>query len=159
MEIFVNVVFSFLVACGLVMVFVPFVPALLYMLIVTTIFAAVGGFGVITVNNLIVLSAIVLISFLVDTLAGVIGARWGGASKKSIGFGILGLVTGLILLPPIGAIIGLFVGVFLSEIRSKNGEGALKAASGSLIGALAGMIINFFLALTFFILFIVFLAN
>ncbi|MBI2474628.1 MAG: DUF456 domain-containing protein [Candidatus Taylorbacteria bacterium] len=158
MEIAFYTIFSLLLSLGLVMVFVPFFPAMLYMFVITLIFAAISDFKLITPVNLAVFAVLVLINVVVDWMAGLIGARWGGASKRALGFGLIGLVAGFLLLPPIGGIFGLFAGVLLAEITAgKNAKAALKAASGGAVGALAGIAINFILALSFLIIFIVFL--
>jgi uncharacterized protein YqgC (DUF456 family) len=159
MAIALNTIFSLLVALGLVMVFVPLLPAMLYMFIVTLIFAAVTDFAIITPANLAIFGLIVILNFLVDWTAGLIGARYGGASKRAIGLGIIGLVAGFILFPPFGGILGLFLGVLIAEVSAgKDAKFALRAASSSTIGALSGMAINFILALFYLIFFLFFLA-
>ncbi|OQA03533.1 MAG: hypothetical protein BWY68_00712 [bacterium ADurb.Bin400] len=96
-------------------------------------------------------------SIAVDYFAGILGARYGGASKKAVLYGFVGLILGLVLLPPFGGIIGLFAGVAIAEWYShRNKQRAVKAAAGSLIGSLTGILINLTLALLLLVLFIIF---
>jgi uncharacterized protein YqgC (DUF456 family) len=157
MDIALLAVFSVLVFAGIFAVFVPVFPALFYMLTVATIYGFVDHFERVTPNNLWVLAGIFALAFVVDSLSGVLGAKYGGASKKAMLWGFAGLVIGAVLLPPFGAIPGLFVGVLAAEIAGKKGgKDALKAAAGSVLGAVAGMAVNAMLAIAFFALFMAF---
>lgn len=148
---------SILVFFGVFTTFVPFLPGIFFMLLVSFIFAVVTGFSVLTPSELGILGSIFLVALLNDTFSGIIGAKWGGASNKSIMAGLLGLVLGFFILPPLGAIIGFFGGIFLSEIYlGKNREKAIKAATGSMIGSAVGILINTILAISFFVLFMIF---
>lgn len=158
MDIFITVLFTVCISLGIFMVFIPFLPGLFYMFVLTAVFAAMEKFQVITVGNLVIFASLVVVAFAVDSLSGLLGAKWGGASKKSMAFGIIGLLIGLVLMPPFGGIVGLFAGVLFGELYlGRKGERALKAATGSIIGSATGMLINFILALFYFILFLVFL--
>lgn len=151
------IIFSLLLLPGLLGVFLPLLPSIPYMFVVTLIFGLIDKFQHLTVVNLIILGIIALFSLLVDYFSGALGAKYGGASKKTLFWGIIGLILGLIVFPPFGGIAGLFLGVLVAElIQYKDHLKALKAASGSLIGSLTGMILNFLLALFFFVLFLVF---
>jgi len=137
------------------MVFVPMLPALFYMTVLAVIFSMMTGFSVITPLELLILGVILTVGFLNDLFSGILGAKWGGASKKSIFYGFIGLVMGTILFPPLGGIVGLFAGILIAELlQGKANQNAIKAATGSVIGAAVGMIINLFLASAFFVLFL-----
>lgn len=100
---------------------------------------------------------IIIISLAVDYFSGILGAKYSGASRRSTYFGFLGMIAGLIFFPPFGGFVGLFVGILIGEFLDyKKHTQALKAATGGLIGSLAGIIINAVLALIFIGLFIVF---
>ena len=150
-------IFLLLMLIGLVGLVVPILPSIPFMFIVALVFAAVGKFSHISVGELVILGIIVALSFFVDYFSGIFGAKYGGAGAKTILAGAIGMVIGLIFFPPLGGFIGLFIGVFVSElILWKNHIRALKVASGSLIGSVIGLIINVILALTFLTLFVVF---
>lgn len=151
-------VFIILLALGVFFAFVPMLPAVLYMLLVTLAYGAVDHFSSISMGNLGVLVSIYIISLFVDMFSGILGAKYGGASRKSIWYGFIGMIVGFIILPPFGGFLGLFVGVFICEYLNKKESGqAWKSATGSVIGTLMGMVINIFLSFLFLGLFIYFI--
>jgi hypothetical protein len=143
---------------GMFMTLIPMVPALPYMFLVAGAFGFLDGFERLTTQNLWVLAGILIVSILVDYFSGIIGAKYGGASRRGMLFGFLGLILGFMIFPPFGGFIGLFTGILIAEFIIKKSEiGALRAATGSLIGTLSGIFINTLLAITFFVLFVIFL--
>jgi uncharacterized protein YqgC (DUF456 family) len=150
-------IISILVFLGIFMTFVPFMPGIFFMLFISFIFAVITGFKIVTVTEFLILAGIFVLALLNDTFSGIIGAKWGGASNKSIMVGMAGLVIGFFVLPPFGAVVGFFGGIFLSEIYSgKDRSKAVKAATGSLIGSAVGMVINASIAIAFFATFMIF---
>ncbi len=142
---------------GLAGVLLPILPGLPYMFGITVVFGFIDQFSHLTGRELLILGILTLISVGVDYGSGVLGAKLGGASQKAMGWGLLGMLVGMILLPPFGGILGLFVGVMAAEIKnSHNQHRAIKAATGTLIGTFAGMTINVILALIFILLFVIF---
>ncbi len=141
---------------GIPLVFTP-LPATLYMLLVALGFGFADGFLHLTSGELWILVGMFLLTIVIDQLSGIMGARYGGASAKSMLAGITGMLLGTFLLPPLGGMIGLFAGVALVEyLNHKNHVRALKAATGSFLGMLAGKLINAGVSLIFVILFIIF---
>lgn len=153
-----KIIFALIMAPGLLMALAPMLPAMPYMFIVAAIYGLLSGFIDFTTGNLVVLGGILIASILVDYLAGLLGAKFGGASKKSLLYGLAGLVVGFIFAPPLGGFLGLFAGILFGEfvVNGKSGAKALKAAAGSLIGSFIGFLINIALAISFFALFIIF---
>jgi uncharacterized protein len=155
-----GIIFSLLLVPGIFLVFIPAFPSLFYMLFVAFIYGAIDTFVHLTWQNLIVLSIIFVLSVAVDWIAGTLGARLGGATLRSMMWGVFGTIAGIFVFPPLGGIIGLFVGIFISEIMlHREAYRSVKAATGGLIGVFAGMFINSGLALVFLILFVFFTFN
>jgi uncharacterized protein YqgC (DUF456 family) len=149
-----------MMAPAVLMPLVPMVPAMPYLFVIATIFGFADGWGSFTGSELLFLLIFVLASLAVDQLAGVMGAKYGGAHTKSLFWGIGGAIAGLILFPPFGGIAGLFFAVFAAEIYYlKTHREALKAASGALLGTLSGMAINICIALAFIGTFIFFVLS
>ena len=102
-----------------------------------------------------ILAFLMIVSYLIDLLAGYVGAKHFGATRwgmfgAAIGaivglfFGLIGLLTG----PVIGAIAGEIVG-------GKRSIQAGRAAWGTLLGNLAGMLAKLILALAMISIFLV----
>ncbi|MEK7105529.1 MAG: DUF456 domain-containing protein [Patescibacteria group bacterium] len=148
-----EVIFFILLFCCLAFTLIPTIPGVPMMFLLTLGYSALSGFERIGAQTLVALGVIALITIAIDYSSGLIGAKLGGASKKALIAGMLGLLIGVILFPPFGAFIGLFIGVFVAEIVQFNDHyKAIKAASYSLAAALAGAITNILFAITFFII-------
>ncbi len=152
-----TIIFSILLLPAIFLTVLPMVPAISYMFFVSLLYGLIDGFNNLSFGEVGILGIIFALSLVVDYSAGVLGAKYAGAAKKSLLYGIIGLVIGTILFPPFGGIPGLFLGVLVSEIfLNKETRKALKSAVGSLAGTLAGVFVNFILAVILFISFIFF---
>jgi len=151
------IIFSILMVPGIVGSILPMLPGIPYMMIIALIYGFVNHFQRLTTNELLILGLITVVSILVDYFSGLLGARFGGASKKSVLYGALGSIIGIFALPPLGMFIGAFLGILIAELTAhKDKNRAVKAAAGSIVGSLVGIIINTLISITFLILFIVF---
>ncbi len=149
------IIFSILLLPGLSGVFLPF-PGMIYMFLVALIFGFINHFQQLTWQDILILVAILIVSTIVDIFSGCVGAKYGGANKKSIYAGMLGMLIGTFLLPPFGGLIGIFVAVLIWEMTvHSNHRKAIKAAGASLLGSIAGMVINLLISILFIVLFVV----
>ncbi len=148
---------SILIAPGILMAFIPMLPALSYMFVIALIYAIYGGFAYVTSTEIFILLGIVLVSIVIDHSAGVLGAKYGGAHSKSLLWGMLCAFIGTFFLPALGSFIGLFVGVLAAELYYKKPhDKAFKAAGSALLGSAVGVMVNVALAATFMGLFLYF---
>lgn len=152
-----TIIFGLLLFPAIFLVFIPMLPAFLYMFAVAFLYGILDGFVHLQAGEIGMLAGIFCLSVLVDYSAGALGAKYGGASKKSIVYGFVGLLLGSVLFPPFGGLPGLFFGVFITELffLRKSRAAAWKAAAGSFLGSMAGVVFNVILALCFFTLFLV----
>lgn len=154
-HIWLLVIATALLLPGIAGVLLPMLPGIPYMWLVALGFGVVDRFVHLTGRDLGILAIIALLSFAVDYFAGVLGAKYGGAAARSMASGLIGLVIGVILLPPFGGLIGLFIGIMASELQMRRSRSqAVRAATSGLIGSVMGIGINFLLALIFVIAFI-----
>lgn len=140
---------------GIIGAVLPVLPGIPYMFLIALIFGFVDHFQHLGWLGLLILGLITIISLIIDYFAGILGARYGGASKWTWLWGLGGLILGLIILPPFGGIPGLFIGIFVGEILvHKDHKKAARAATHGFLGTLAGMLINLFLSILFLVLFV-----
>ncbi|MDD3652860.1 MAG: DUF456 domain-containing protein [Desulfotomaculaceae bacterium] len=85
----------------------------------------------------------VALVFLIDYLAGVMGAKHYGGSKAAIWGSVLGGVLGILLLGPFGLIAGPFIGAVAGELYRRNDlDKAIRVGIGTLIGFLGGTVLK-----------------
>ena len=121
-------------------------------------FAFIEGFVHITQPELMVLGSLVVMSFILDIASGIIGAKYGGATMKSLMYGVVGLIVGTFVIPIsiVGSVTGLFFGIYVNEIQHKKNKKAIRSATYGVVGAVVGSVINLLIAALFIFLFVFF---
>lgn len=110
-------------------------------------------------NNYWILGVTLIIAIIITILDYIIpaqGTKKFGGSKYGIWGTNIGLIIGIISPIPFSFIIGPFLGAFIGEIiyDTKDHNRALKAATGSFLGFLAGTFIKFLIAIIYLGLFL-----
>lgn len=150
----VGVVVAALFLAGLVGSVVPWMPGPLFILAGAVVWAFATDFQALGWGRLAILAALAVLSFLLDFLAGAIGARRYGASRWGVVGAILGAVVGLFL-GPLGLIAGCVVGAVAGELaRGADLAGGVRSGLGALVGLLAGLLADLVLAITMIGLFL-----
>lgn len=150
-----TIVFAIFMLPGLAGVILPLFPGVPYMLLVSLIFGLASDFNELTTNEFGILAGIAALTMVVDYFSGILGAKLGGASMRSLALGMAGLLIGLLLLPPFGGIVGLFTGILWNEIRSYGDRSkAVKAATGGVMGVVGGMVVNLVIGICFIVYFV-----
>lgn len=153
------IIFGLLLLPGFAGIFLP-LPGLLYMFIISLIFGFVDKFAHLQTWEIAILVGIALISIINDYLSGMLGAKYGGAAQKSMLLGIIGMIIGVLIFPPFGGLVGVFLGILIAEIfLNKGTDRALRAATGGLVGSIVGMVITLVLAIVFLFSFVIFAVN
>ena len=156
-HILLVIFFAVLMIPGIIGTILPILPGVPYMFVLALIFGLTNNFEILTAQELTTLGIITIISLVITYLAGLMGAALGGATKRALTIGIVGLFIGLIIFPPWGAIAGLYFGILIGQMmETQNQQTAMRAATGGVLGALTGVITNLLLGLIFLILFMVF---
>ncbi len=154
-DIFIYISILIILLASLVGVVIPILPGIPLMFTTVLVYSFLDNFAHISTSNVAILLLLMIASIVVDYSSGLLGAKMAGASKKAILGGMIGTLAGLFFFPPLGAIWGLFVGVLVAEITQggKNLQRAIKAATGTLLGSLAGIIANLTIGIVFIISF------
>lgn len=138
----------------LVLVFMPAFPSLPVMFTIALAFALGDKAHHLSFTQVMILLVITGTSLLVDYLAGILKVKYGGLGFKPLLYGLCGLIVGLMLMPPFGAILGLMTGLLLAEILAiKEHNQNVKLSFSTLINVVVGMMIQLSLAFVFIVLF------
>jgi uncharacterized protein YqgC (DUF456 family) len=154
-KIFISILTVVIIAAGLVGIIIPGLPAAPLILLGSIVYGFGFGFERIGLTIYLILTALALLSLVIDYLGSVFGAKKMGASKWGIIGAILGLFVGFLIGNIWGLLIGPFVGAFLLElIRQRKAKESLKAGLGAVLGFLGGFFLRFPICLVMVILII-----
>ncbi len=135
------IIISFaMVISGALGVILPFLPGVPVSWLGLLLFAYATEFAVVTWKALFIFLVLTLLTFAVDFIAPLIGAKQYQASRYGIMGAMLGFIFGFLVLGPIGIIIGPLAGAIAGEIiyGGKSGNEALLSSRGLLLGFIAG---------------------
>lgn len=140
MEAFADWLFVALWGAGILLTFVPFVPATLLILAAALLHEALVGFQELSVGLWLLLGALALLAMTLDNVAALLGARRYGAGRAGLWGAFLGAILGLFL-GAVGVLVLPFALAWLFEYLSgRRPEEALKAAWGTLVGLMGGVV-------------------
>jgi uncharacterized protein YqgC (DUF456 family) len=109
----------------------------------------VRGSAGITPLSLSVFGILLILVITLGYAAPIWGAQFSGASKRGLWGAAIGAFLGLIILPPLGLLLGTFLGAMLGELSTgKDGRAALKAGIGTLLGSVMIIALQTLLAVT-----------
>lgn len=143
-NIIVSIVGSILVVLGLVGCIIPALPGPPLSFIALLILAIAQGFAPPLTSQiiLIMLMATIVVTIL-DYIIPAVGAKKYGSSRWGIWGAILGMIVGIIYFPPLGMIIGAFLGAVVVEMLvGKSSREAMRAGWGVFMGTLFGTILK-----------------
>lgn len=154
MDILLLIIGFIFMILGLVGAFIPVLPGPLTSwggLLILSFTDAIS----ITTSFLGITFGIALLVWILDYFIPAIGTKKFGGTKYGMWGSTIGLLLGLFFFPPIGIIVGPFVGALLGELMqdSKNTNKAFKAAVGSFIGFLFSTGLKFAVSIIYLILF------
>ncbi|MCO6503947.1 MAG: DUF456 domain-containing protein [Snodgrassella sp.] len=129
-----------LLCIGLLGTIIPALPGLPLMFGGTWLLALSSNYQIIGVPTLISLGMLTLFGCFMDYLAGMLGAKHSGASKRAIWGSFIGSIVGLFFALPgmlLGPIIGAAIGEFIAR---RNLMAAGKVSLGTMIGLVIGVV-------------------
>ncbi|MGI6435843.1 MAG: DUF456 domain-containing protein [Syntrophomonadaceae bacterium] len=154
-ETLVLVLAVLLVLVGLLGVMVPLIPGIPMILAVIVFYGWYEGFQLITVPYIAMMGGITLLSILVDYLSTTLGAKYSGSSRAGVWGAFIGTFVGIFLFPPLGLLIGPWVGAMLGEYLTVNDVNkAVKAGFGTVVGLFSGLFFNLLLGIIMVVTFL-----
>jgi uncharacterized protein YqgC (DUF456 family) len=134
---------SIFIIVGLIGCVVPGVPGPPFSFLALVLISAAKGWEPFSLNFLIIMALITIVVTALDYVVPAVGAKKFGASKYGFWGAVLGMLVGIIFFPPLGMIIGAFLGAIIGEmVVGKPSQEALKAGWGVFVGIMFGMIIK-----------------
>jgi len=145
MDIFLIISGSLLMILGIAGCLLPILPGppLTYLGLIAIHFTSKIDFSS---KFLISWGIIVILVSILDYAIPILGTKYFGGSKYGVWGSMVGLLAGLFI-PPIGIIIGPFMGAVAGEMLAGNKQNALKAGFGSFIGFIAGTVVKMLVSL------------
>ncbi len=142
MDLFLSILAIVLMIVGLAGAIIPVIPGpiISFLGLLSLYFTAPPPFS----DNFITIWAVlaILVTAL-DQVIPVLGTKKMGGTKYGVNGSIIGLLAGIFFFPPIGIIIGPFLGALLGElIGGKDFNQATKAGFGSFLGFLSGTLLK-----------------
>ena len=128
---------------GLIGILIPIMPGTLLIWLTVLAYAIVERFSAIDIPSFIIITLVALVSGTADIWMTMMGAKSGGASRRSMFLGVVGGILGFIFLSPIipiigsivGGILGYALGVLLGQYhKHRDWKIALRAGVGGLAG-------------------------
>jgi len=147
MDIFLSILAIILMLVGLAGAILPVIPG--------PIISFLGLLSIYFLSNeplkdgfMITMGVITVAITAVDQIVPVLGTKKMGGSRYGVNGSIIGLIIGIFFFPPIGLIIGSFLGALVGELISgKDFNQATRAGIGSFIGFLTGTILKLIFSL------------
>ena len=146
----VAIVAGILMILGLIGCIIPVMPGPPLSFIGLLMLAIAQHFAAPLTSNIVLIMAVLMVAVtVIDYIVPVAGAKRYGASKWGIWGAILGMIIGLLFFPPLGIIIGAFLGAVAIELLiGKSAKQALRAGWGTFLGSLLGTILKLAVSFT-----------
>ncbi|MBF8257540.1 MAG: putative membrane protein [Anaerolineales bacterium] len=133
---------------GLAGALIPWFPDILLIWGAGLVYGILVGWGTWGPWLFALMTVAALVGFVAEVAVSVAGARVGGASGWGILAGLMLAVVGMIVFSPLGALIGLALGMLLVEgWRQRNLRKAAAATLGAVVGWGASLLVKFSLSL------------
>lgn len=139
MEVFLLIIGFIFIILGLIGCILPVLPGPLISYLGLLIQQLQPGENPFSWKFLGVWALITVFVTILDLVIPAFGTKLYQGSRQGVYGSVAGLLIGLFFFPPLGIIIGPFIGAYLGELASgKNAAKALKSGLGSFLGFLTG---------------------
>jgi uncharacterized protein YqgC (DUF456 family) len=150
----VTVVVAILMLAGLVGAIVPLLPGAPLIFAGALVYAVATNFTPVGAGRLAILAAVGVLAWLLEHVAGAVGARSAGGGRAAVIGATVGLLVG-VLVAPIGLLVGPIVGAIAGELLAgREPKASVRTGIGAALGVLTGVVAHFALALVMVGLFV-----
>lgn len=141
LEVVLVVIGSLLQLVGLAGCFLPWLAGPPFNFIGLIFLCLAKGWDTFSLAFLILMAVLTLLTMILDYALPITGARKYGASKRGFWGAFIGMVLGVLFFPPLGMIIGAFIGAVVGELSAgkKNVE-AMRAGWGVFLGVFVSLV-------------------
>ena len=120
---------------GIIGIIIPLIPGILLIWLAVVTYVWAYGMESIGWASFIIITLIAVVTGTSDLWMSLLGAKTGGASGRSLLFGVIGAIVGSFIVPLIGTLVGYAVGILLGEYQKRgNWNEAVRASVGGLAG-------------------------
>ena len=149
----VGVVVAILMLAGLAGAIVPLLPGAPLIVAGALVYAIATDFTPVGAGRLTILAALGVAGWLLEHIAGSIGARRAGGSRGAVVGALLGMLAD-VMLAPVGLLLGPIAGAIAAELLvGRELAASVRIGVGAALGVLAGLASHFALALIMVALF------
>ncbi|AFV01749.1 hypothetical protein UNSWDHB_2845 [Dehalobacter sp. UNSWDHB] len=139
MDMIALIIAVVLFIAGIVGTVLPVLPGVILIYAGMLAYGFMTGFATLNAYFFILQALVVILLFFVDYFASAIGTKRFGGSKQAAWGAVIGTILGLIVLGPLGIILGPFLGAIAAElIRGTELKKTIQIGLGTLLGVLGG---------------------
>lgn len=139
---------AILVVAGIAGLVLPGIPGAAVLFAGLVLAAWIEDFTFAGIGTLTILAVLAFLTYVVDFMAGILGAKHFGASRRAMAGAMLGALLGLFFGLP-GLLLGPFIGAFVGEFSVRRHLGAAgRAGVGATVGLALGVAAKLALALS-----------
>ena len=154
-NVWVSIISGFLIVLGTLGAVLPFLPGLPLAWLGLFIYSYSSHFPQSLIWGLVVFGFLIGLTIIVDILAPALVAKGHKASNLAVLGALIGAIAGIMVLGPIGILLGPFLGAFLGEmISARNAQKAFSVAISSLLGLLIGSFFKLLVGVSMLIYFL-----
>lgn len=142
MEIVYWSIISILFIVGFVGLIYPIIPSVLFLLAGYILYGVFFSFEPFGWFFWVVQGLFIILLFVADYIANMIGVQKYGGSKAGVWGSTIGLLVGPFVIPFFGILIGPFIGAVIAELvfNKRNFKDSLKIGIGSVVGFVSSVI-------------------
>jgi len=129
---------AFLVLVGIAGIVLPGLPGAAVLFAGLVMAAWIEDFAFAGIGTLVILAVLAFLTYVVDFVAGILGAKHFGASRRAMAGAMLGAILGIFFGLP-GLLLGPFIGAAIGELSAQR---SLKAAGRAGVGATLGLVLG-----------------